>query len=187
MKGTIEVVKEFKKAVDQVEKKKAEEMAFIKKNYIVNSESFNKAVAEVEKEYKANIEGFRTEAMEKANADIKKDKDAIYSIVSAPLPAGVNDLLDHYNEMTATERRIVADQYKGNYMAEKLIADKTNAVFVPVDKLVKDVEDAEADLDDFFNLKYGAESYSFINMASGFPLKQLAEDVEAFTNTYKTA
>ena len=153
IKNTLKTVNDYAEAVRQAKNVYKQAISYIKANYNNTSDLYKSAVKTAKNTLDTAIIRIKASAKESMNKDFQEARNAIRKVVVVSPSADIMILTSMIREgkMTDTEIQMVMDQYKGNYMNMKLLADAHGDHFTTVENIMEGLDDLEEELTKYFD------------------------------------
>lgn len=184
IKNTHKAVMDYAEAMKQATDVHRQAVNHIEANYKKGSDLYNSAMKTASETFRNALKPFKDQFEGIVKDDFENARKAIQKAVTVPPTVGVVNLLPviQSGQLGETEKKMILDEYKGNYMDSKLLHQAMGLPFTTIENMMEDLTALEAPLKDYFSDK--SSEYMTALMQKGDWINRVADLTEDFITTY---
>lgn len=184
IKNTHKAVMDYAEAIRQATEVYKQAESYIKANYKEDSDLYKSAMKTASETFRNATKPLNETYRAKVTKDFEEVRKAIQKVVTVPPTVGVVNLMPviQSGQLGETEKQMILEEYKGNYMDSKLLHHAMGLPFTTIENMMEDLSDLEAPLKDYFDGR--SNEYMTALMKKGDWIKRVDDLTDGFLNTY---
>lgn len=182
IKNVYKAMIDYKTGKEQARKVYKQATDHIKANYVEGSELYRFGMDTAKDVFRKESEPLEGKYKEVIKADFEAVKKAIKEAVTTPPTAGVMNLLVliEKGKIKESEKNMLLEQYKSNYMDSKLLHDAFHEPFITVEDMMTEINALETSMMDYSNLG----EYEVRLLEEGSFIQKIDMMTDEFVKTY---